>query len=217
MSTEERLKEIKELFSGSQISGFRTKDKKKHRLFISERGLLCQYLNRSNRKGIVLELKDVEDFDKYMYVDTEESLKAEYALIDKYRHLAEQNPYTNPWIEKCLKLPNTFERWKKEGRKSLEELEITKPVKKAGEVITMFVLKKNLPKLTEEFLQNYSNDVEYTSDGITHKGRDYCYRVSVNPKDGTVMGQVVITEENIGQKVFNMINSDKFIIYSNTI
>ena len=214
MTAKDRLTEIQSLFDKGEIDGFKGADKKTYKLFYSFNGILCYYINRSCKKGLKLEQADAKNFDSYIYHDSDIVAKDTYRVIDKYRKHALKNLYTNPWIEKCLALPNTFERWKKEGKKSLLDLGVTLGDDNDGEIITVGLLKRINPTLADEFFHYYENDMQYASGSFPFKTRIGRFFVDID-QSGHVMGRLEISENGTDKgKTYFLINNDNFIFYS---
>jgi len=213
MENGDKLQEIKTKFDSNEIIGFKSSTGKKYKLFISGSGTLCYYKNNSIRRGFQLTRTEVDEFASYLEVDKDAENKLTYKFIDKYRKLAELSLFTNDWINKCIALPNTYERWKKEGKKSLYDYGVTTGNKIDGKVITLEAIKKEYPNLVEQFTLSYMGDINFNSGRYPFRG----YEMSLSVKafeDGSVQGYLSMEYKGSGNGYYYlMINENTFIGY----
>jgi len=121
------------------------------RLFVSTDNTLCYYRKRSPRYGYALYRNDIKKFI-YKKEKTEIDLdKKEFLIISKFRKQALKAKFTNEFIKSCLALPDTFEKWVEEGKKSPYQYDITTGCKITGELVSIKSLVKKL--YTNEGLQ----------------------------------------------------------------
>ena len=204
---------MKAKFEANEILGFKGKSKKKYIFFISQHAGLCYYKGASKRRGFALTTAELNDFDTYLWQDKEADNKATFKLIDKYRKMALLNPFANDFIDKCLQLPDTYERWKKDGKKSLYDYGVAMGTSIDGKVITFDAIRKQYPRLVDTFFEHYNSDKKYVSGKHPFRGYELSLHVQVYD-DGTVKGYLDLEYKSTANGYYYiMINNDAFIGY----
>lgn len=134
----------------------------KDRFFISDSGSLCRFKPRSSRRGYVVFETDLLRYRQFISPEPtatkEEKSRKEYRLIEKYKRMAGQASFTNPFIRDCQALPDldvwsrdlvepsSWEPDKELRPKTLYELHITTGTSIDGKVISLSRIEKKYPR-----------------------------------------------------------------------
>jgi hypothetical protein len=206
---------------------------KRDRFFISENGILCRFKPRSSRRGHVLYPSDLERYAQFLSPKTspigEEKLKKEYRLIEKYKRMATEASFTNPFIRDCLALPD-FDTWikdlvepsswekEKEARpKTLYELHITTGTSIDGKVISLNRIAKKYPREIErvrEAIRNRSAGHLITGRWAKFAGYDISIETNIDNETGDFRGFLSLEYAGCGNGYYYLlINDENFIGY----
>lgn len=146
-------KELHEAVKNGSIIGAVATNGKKDRFFISESGGLCRFKPRSSRRGYCVDASELARYAQFIPSKPppsgNEKLRIEYRVIEKYKRMAGEASFTNPFIRDCVSLPD-FDAWRmdpvkpspwekdKETRpRTLYELHITTGTAIDGKVISL--------------------------------------------------------------------------------
>lgn len=111
-------------------------DDKKYRLFVS--GDTIGYFNSgSSRHGKIFYSTMLENISKVILKKKVDSDIITFNLISKFKKMASTATFTNGFIRDCHNLPNTYEDWVNDGKKSLYEYNITTGTRIDGNVISL--------------------------------------------------------------------------------
>ena len=109
--------ELHEAVKNGSIIGALGANGKKDRFFISDSGSLCRFKSRSSRRGYGVYESDPSRYSQFIPFKPpptgEEKLRQEYRIIEKYKRMAGEASFTNPFIRDCLALPD-FDIWRKD-------------------------------------------------------------------------------------------------------
>lgn len=158
-------RELHEAVKNGSIIGAIGTNGRKDRFFISDSGALCRFKPRSSRRGYVLCESDLTRYSRFIFPEAsptgDEKLKKEYRIIEKYKRMAGEASFTNPFIRDCLALPD-FGAWKRDlvepsswdavkepRQKTLYELHITTGTTIDGKVISLNRIAKKHPLAIE--------------------------------------------------------------------
>ena len=146
---------------------------KKDRLFISASGGLCRFNPRSSRRGYCLQEFEVARYTQFIPPKAsptgEEKLEREYRIIEKYKRMAGEASFTNPFIRDCLAIPdfdlwrkdlvepNSWEKDKEPRPKTLYELHVTTGTNIDGKVISVNRIAKKYPLAIERLRESVRN------------------------------------------------------------
>jgi hypothetical protein len=202
-----KLQEIREKFASNEITGFATKICK-YRLFVASNGLLCYFKKGSSRRGFPLEERHTSDFVEYIYEKPEDYDLIVYKKIAKFRKYATKASFVNNFIERCLKLPDTYEKWVNEGKKGLYESGVTTGCTKDGEIISIDALSSILD--TNELRDAIKNRRNYSV--YRRKFRGYDTTVSLEYVNGDFRGYLSLEYVGCGNgHYYYLINDENFI------
>jgi hypothetical protein len=108
-------KELHEAVKNGSIVGAVATNGKKDRFFISDGGGLCRFKPRSSRRGYVVCESDLARYEQFIPCkpprNGEEKLRKDYRVIEKYKRMAGEASFTNPFIRDCLSLPD-LDAWR---------------------------------------------------------------------------------------------------------
>lgn len=159
----------------------------------------------------------------------EEKLRKEYRLIEKYKRMAGESSFTNPFIRDCLALPD-FDTWRnvvvepsswekdKEPRpKTLYELHITTGTSIDGKVISLKRIAKKYPLAIErlrESVRNRSGGTFITGRWAKFAGYDISIETDFNVETGDFRGFLSLEYAGCGNGYYYLlINDENFIGY----
>ncbi|MFN6965181.1 MAG: hypothetical protein ACK4S4_15655 [Pyrinomonadaceae bacterium] len=150
--------------SGDIVAAVRL-DGTRDRLFVSTGGAVCRFKKGSYRRGYQLDLYDLANYGELVGppppLSEEDQLKKQYRVIAKYKKMAAEATFTNPFIRDCLALPD-FETWKHDllpddywdvsrrgKQKSLYDYHVTTGTRIDGKVISLDRIAKKYPSEIE--------------------------------------------------------------------
>jgi hypothetical protein len=206
---------------------------KKDRLFISESGGLCRFKPRSSRRGYCLQEFEVARYTQFISPKAsatgEEKLKREYRIIEKYKRMAGEASFTNPFIRDCLAIPD-FDVWRadmiepsswdtiKEPRpKTLYDLHVTTGTNIDGTVISLNRIAKKFPLAIErlrESVRHQSAGTFITDRWAKFAGYDISLETDFDSLTGDFRGFLSLEYAGCGNGYYYLlINDENFIGY----
>jgi len=135
--------EINQKFKDRKIKKAVLKNGLKVRVFMAEGGYICQFKKGSSRRGYPIDLDNIESFVEVKSSTEEDKDKATFRIINKFRKEALKATFTNDFIKDCIALPDTFEKWVEEGKKSPYQYSVTTGCKITGDLISVETVAKN--------------------------------------------------------------------------
>ena len=218
--------------NGSIVSAIDTNGKK-HRFFISDGGSLCRFKPRSFRRGYSVFESDLARYSQFIFSKRpqtgEERLRQEYRLIEKYKRMAGEASFSNPFIRDCLALPdldtwrkdlvepNSWEKDKVPRPKTLHELHITTGTNIDGKVISLNRIAKKYPREIErlrESIRNRSAGTFITGRCAKFAGYDISIETEYNAETGDFRGFLSLEYAGCGYGYYYLlINDENFIGY----
>lgn len=209
--TQPSLEEIQEKFRSGEITGFINKNDSRYNLYISGSGKVCFNKGKSKTKGFILTDSDITGFTRYIMPVADIEKITKFRMINKFRKYAEKSQYTNAWIDRCVALPDTYEKWKADGEKSLYDYDITTGSEIDGKVISVETIKKEYPQLIEEFFERYYNDEVGESREVKFQNLNMKLSIYADEKED-IYGRMSLTYKNgSGGYYYNLINLETFI------
>lgn len=225
--------QLHEAVKNGSIVGAVDTNGKKHRFFISDRGSLCRFKPRSSRRGYSVNESDLARYSQFILSKPpemgEERLRKEYRLIEKYKRMAGEASFTNPFIRDCLALPdfdswrtdlvepNSWEKDKESRPKSLYELHITTGTSIDGKVISLNRIAKKYPREIErlrEFIRNRSAGTFITGRWSKFAGYDISIETDFDTVTGDFRGFLSLEYAGCGNGYYYLlINDENFIGY----
>lgn len=214
------LFELEEAVKNKKIVSAVRKDGTIDRFFISTCGNLCCFFPKSGRRGFIVSMSTFDEYTKFKFkVDKteEQKLKAEYNKIAKYKKMAEKASFTNSWIEDCKNLP-TLEEFEKDQKNNeygiLYNHGITTGNKIDGKVISLSRIEKQYPRAINELREAIANKEAVGTIISTVPFAGYEMTISVEPRDGGIMGYLSLEYKGCGNGYYYLlINDENFIGY----
>jgi hypothetical protein len=208
--------ELKELVKDKKVNAILV-DGQKLRLFISTCGQLCHFKNKSRRTGYPLYTSQTEKIDKVFYVTekTEEDKdREEFKLLSKYKKYALQASFTSCFIDCCLSIPDTFEQWVNDGKKSAYKYGVTTGNKIDGKVISISRIEKKYPHVG----MMLRKAIENKTHGLICSRYDFAgYEMSIETtvdENGNFRGFLSLEYKNCGNGYYYLlVNDENFIGY----
>lgn len=158
--------------------------------------------------------KDFFDFhliESIVTKDTENPELAEYKIIEKFRKLSLKASFTNDFIRNCKNLPESFEKWVDEGKKSASQYKgITTGTSITGQLVSVKSIEKKLWFPTGHLSEKIKNKESFRSPYFKFNGYDGS--VSLEIKDGELYGYLDKEYKGTGNGYYYaLINDDYFI------
>lgn len=218
--------------NGSIVGGVGTNGKK-DRFFISDSGSLCRFKPRSSRRGYCVYESDVARYTQFLSFKPlptgEEKLRKEYRIVEKYKQMAGEASFTNPFLRDCLALPD-FDTWRKDlvepsswekdnnpRPKTLYELHITTGTHIDGKVISLNRIAKKYPQAIErlrESILNRSAGTFITGRWAKFAGYDISLETEYNAETKDFRGFLSLEYAGCGNGYYYLlINDENFIGY----
>lgn len=230
------LEQLYNSVKSGEIIAALTANGKKHRFFIGQNENLCRFAPRSSRNGYRLTECDIRNYERFIgpkMLTEDEKLKKQYRLIAKYKKMAAQASFTNPFIRACLTLPD-FETWKNDLRepesweadnktqrpKTLYDLHITTGTNIDGKVISLDRIAKKYPSEIARFRECIRTKTAGSYlDGFLgrNRGKFAGYDISISTEvrdNGDFHGFLSLEYAGCGNGYYYLlINDDNFIGY----
>lgn len=225
--------ELHEAVKNGSIIGAVGTNGKKDRLFISDSGILCRFIPHSSRRGYCVYEPDLARYTQFIHSKPpptgEEKLRKEYRIIEKYKRMAREASFTNPFIRDCLALPD-FDSWRRDlvepsswekdkslRPKTLYELHITTGTSIDGKVISLNRIAKKYPREIErlrESIRNCSAGTFITGRWAKFAGYDISLETDLNTETGDFRGFLSLEYAGCGNGYYYLlINDENFIGY----
>ncbi|HMQ05199.1 MAG TPA: hypothetical protein PKD26_14865 [Pyrinomonadaceae bacterium] len=225
--------QLHEAVKNGSIVGAVDNNGKKHRFFISDGGSLCRFKPRSSRRGFCVYESDLARYAQFIPSQPpqtgEARLRKEYRLIEKYKRMAGEASFSNPFIRDCLALadfdswrrdlvePNSWEKDKVPRPKTLYELHITTGTNIDGKVISLNRIAKKYPREIErlrESIRNKSAGNIITNRCAKFAGYDISIETDFNTETGDFRGFLSLEYAGCGNGYYYLlINDENFIGY----
>lgn len=225
--------ELHEAVKNGSVIGAVGTNGKRDRFFISESGGLCRFKPRSSRRGYCVCESDLARYSQFIHPNPpptgQEKLRKEYRSIEKYKRMAGEASFTNPFIRDCLALPD-FDTWRKDlvepsswekdknlRPKTLYELHITTGTNIDGKVISLNRIAKKYPREIErlrEYIHNRSAGHFITGRRAKFAGYDISIETDLNNETGDFRGFLSLEYAGCGNGYYYLlINDESFIGY----
>ncbi|QQS33020.1 MAG: hypothetical protein IPM50_00085 [Acidobacteriota bacterium] len=225
--------QLHEAVKSGSVVGAVDNDGKKHRFFISDGGSLCRFKPRSSRRGYTVYESDLAIYSRFISSKPpqtgEEKIRKEYRLIEKYKRMAGEASFSNPFIRDCLALPdidawrkdlvepNSWETGKSQRPKTLYELHITTGTNIDGKVISLNRIAKKYPREIErlrEAIRMRSAGAFITGRWAKFAGYDISIETDLNTETGDFRGFLSLEYAGCGNGYYYLlINDENFIGY----
>lgn len=161
--------------------------------------------------------------------NAEEKLRKEYRIIEKYKRMAGEASFTNPFIRDCLAIP-AFDVWRKDlvepsswdtdkepRSKTLYELHVTTGTNIDGRVISLNRIAKKYPLAIErlrESIRNQSTGAFITDRHAKFAGYDISLETDFDSVTGDFRGFLSLEYAGCGNGYYyQLINNENFIGY----
>ena len=189
-------------------------DGTKRRIFLSNNGVVCYFPKGMKRRGYPLNINEVTSLIEEKEKTEIDIDQVEYKIVAKFRKQALKAKFKNSFIESCINLPATFEKWVVEGKKSAYHYSITTGCSVTGQLITIESFKKHLP---DYVFNNIKNAIETQTSYSTHRFPYNGYEGSFEFKkeeNGDFRGWFNKEYKNCGNGYYYLlINEENFIGY----
>jgi predicted DNA-binding antitoxin AbrB/MazE fold protein len=159
-----------EAIKNRKITEVVLKNGKKVRIFITTSGELCQYLKGSRRYGVLLDEANIERLIEPKKIDND---LLNYKIISKFRKEALKATFNNSFIADCISLPDNFDKWVKDGKKSPYQYGITTGCKITGQLVSVESIVKKLSLYYKERIKEaIKNKTEFRTGRFDYNGYD---------------------------------------------
>ena len=203
--------EIAEKIKDRKIKNAILKDGAKVRIFMAESGYICQFKKGSSRRGYFLSPTNIQTFIQEKEKPEDDRDKKEYKIIRKFLREAKKATFTNSFIQDCLALPDTFEKWVTEGKKSAYEYSITTGCKITGNLVSIESLKKYLNIYHIDAIKRaIQNKTSYYTGRFQYMGYDGSIQF-VN-ENGEFRGYLSKEYKDCGNGYYYLLINDEYFI-----
>lgn len=188
----------------------------RYRLFYNtDRDVLGYFMPYRKRHGHVFSDNMLDQITKIIYKkNVIDNNITNYNLVKKYRNLANKASFTNEFIRECQNLPNTYEEWVEDGKKTIYDYRITTGNRIDGNIISFKRISKKYPYA----IQMLKNVIENKIPGeikICSRVPFSGYEMTITTKlyeNGDLMVWLALEYVNCGNGYYYLlINDDKFI------
>lgn len=204
--TEDIIKKIED----RKITTALLKDGTVARIFISTNGTLCQFKARSSRKGFCLNIEDVVELREAKEKTEIDADTRTFKMIQKFRKEALKATFTNDFIRSCVALPDTFEKWVADGKKSAYEYSITTGCKITGDLISVDTVAKKCYS-GEQMKQAIAERHAFSTGRFEFQGYDGSVSFEKND-NGDFRGFLSKEYKGCGNGYYYLLINDKYFI-----
>lgn len=226
-------KELHEAVKNGSIIGAVATNGRKDRFFISEGGSLCRFKPRSSRRGYCVDASELARYEQFIRSKRpptgDQKLRSDYRVIEKYKRMAGEASFTNPFIRDCLSIPD-FESWSRDlvepsswetdkapRPKTLYELHTTTGTNIDGKVISLNRIAKKYPREIErlrESIRSRTPGKFITNRWAKFAGYDISLETDLNTETGDFRGFLSLEYAGCGNGYYYLlINDENFIGY----
>ncbi len=202
--------EINQKFKERKIKKAVLKNGLKVRVFMAEGGYVCEFKKGSSRRGYPINLDNVESFVETELSTEEEKEKATFKIINKFRKEALKATFTNDFIRECISLPDTFEKWVEEGKKSPYEYGVTTGCKITGDLVSVETVAKRYWN-GNALKQAVSDKKDFISGRFGFQGYDGSVSFK-NEENGDFRGYLSKEYKDCGNGYYYLLINDKYFI-----
>lgn len=206
--TEEQIKRI----TDREIREAILKDGSKVRIFFATNGYLCQVKPRSKRYGYALDQNNIESLVEPKAKTEKSEDELNYKMVAKFRKEALKATFTNSFIRDCIALPDTFEKWVEEGKKSPYQYGVTTGCKITGDLVSIDTIAKKLPSyFREQIKEAIKNQTEFISRTFDFNGYDGSVSFHID-ENGDFKGFLNKEYRGCGNGYYYLLINDKYFI-----
>jgi hypothetical protein len=210
---EKLYQEVVSRFNNKEISGFRSNGQT-YRLFVSAKsGAVCFLQPRSKKYGYQLRPEHCMGDMVFIETTVKDTDKTEYKLIEKWRKEALKATFTNYWIENALALPQTFEEWVADGKRSLVSYRLSTGTKIEGKIITLESFAAQYPGTGERVREAIKNKREFRSGRLPFRGYEATISIALTDNGGLEGHFALERKGTCNGQYYLLINDEKFIGY----
>ncbi len=207
----ERNYEIKKEISKAREKGFKIFFNGK-RLFVATNTSICYFTKKSRKWGYPLSSLDIEKGGELYIEKPKENSpdQKKFNSVLKYRKKAYLSTFTNDFIDRCRSLPETFDKWVEEGKKSLYEYSITTGNQIDGKIISLNSIAKASSFHINLFRSAVKGNYNYNSMRFPFRGYEATLEYNAEFKKGWLS----VEYKDCGNGYYYLlINDNEFIGY----
>jgi hypothetical protein len=204
--------EVTQKIKDRKIKNAILKDGTKVRIFMAEGGYICQFKKGSSTRGYALSPTNIQTFIQEKEKAEDDRDKKEYKIISKFLREAKKATFTNSFIQECLALPDTFEKWVAEGKKSAYQYGITTGCKITGNLVSIDSLSKYLNShYVERLKEAIKNKTTFSTGRFKYMGYDGS--ISIEKGDnGEIRGFLSKEYKDCGNGYYYLLINDEYFI-----
>lgn len=185
-------------------------DGSKARLFFAPNGILCQFKKGSRKYGYYLDQRNIQSLVEAKPKKKKSIDEITFKVISKFRKEALKATFTNDFIRDCIALPDTFEKWVAEGKKSPYEYGVTTGCKITGDLISVETVAKKYWN-GNALKQAIAEKNEFRSGTFRFQGYDGSVSLEKNDK-GEIRGFLSKEYKGCGNGYYYLLINDKYFI-----
>lgn len=183
---------------------------KKVRIFIGVSGLLYQFKPRSSKYAWLLSASEIQSLVEPKPKKSKDELA--YNTIAKFRKQALKASFRNDFIKDCIALPETFEKWVADGKKSAYEYGVTTGCKITGDLVSINSLCKKLNSSYKQLIQNaIKNKTSFRSGYFNFNGYDGSISFEIK-ENGDFYGYLSKEYKNTKNGYYYLLINDEYFI-----
>jgi hypothetical protein len=208
------------LVKEKQIISAVRNDGKTDRFFVTSTKEICYFKKNSSKFGYMVYEHIFNMYVKFNFKKEKTNIdliKKEYALINKYKKMAEKATFSNSWIDDCKKLPS-FEEYKENTKivdyGVLYNYHITTGNKIDGKVISLSRIEKIYPRAITKLREAIANKLNIDSIISRAEFAGYEMSISTHSDENGFKAFLSLEYKDCGNGYYYMlINDENFIGY----
>jgi hypothetical protein len=185
-------------------------DGSKARIFFATNGFLCQFRKGSRKYGYYLDQSNIESLVEAKQKKEKTIDEKTFKVISKFRKEALKATFTNDFIRDCIALPDTFENWVAEGKKSAYQYGVTTGCKITGDLVSVETVAKNCWN-GNALKQAIAEKREFRSGTFRFQGYDGSVSLEKN-ENGEIRGFLNKEYKNCGNGYYYLLINDNYFI-----
>jgi hypothetical protein len=204
--TIEQLDRIK----NKEISEAILTDGSKARIFFATNGYLCQFRKGSRKYGYYLDQSNIQSLVEPKPKKEKSIDEKTFKVISKFRKEALKATFTNDFIRDCIALPDTFEKWVADGKKSPYKYGVTTGCKITGDLVSVETIAKKMYN-GNALKQAIAEKKEFRSGTFPFQGYDGSVSIEKNI-NGEIRGFLNKEYKNCGNGYYYLLINDNYFI-----
>jgi hypothetical protein len=180
------------------------------RIFIGVSGMLCKFKPKSSKYGWYLDASEIKSLVTPKQPKSQDD--KQYRTIAKFRKEALKASFKNSFINDCLALPESYEKWVSEGKKSPYEYGVTTGCKITGNLVSIDCITKKLNSHYKQLIQEaIKNKTRFSTCNFNFDGYDGSISFEVK-ENGEFYGYLNKEYKGTGNGYYYLLINDNYFI-----